>query len=72
MRLLIANPDTDQFATDRIAAVAHAAASPGTEIRAASFGAPYIATRAEAVLGAAAGSPASPSIWNVSATARRS
>ncbi len=54
MRLLIANPNTNQSVTDRIAAVAREAASPGTEIRAASFGAPCIATRAEAVLSAAA------------------
>jgi Asp/Glu/hydantoin racemase len=56
MRLLIANPNTTQAVTDRIAAVARQAASPGTEIHAvtAGFGAPYIATRAEAVLGAMA------------------
>ena len=56
MRLLLANPNTTQAVTDRIAAVARANASPGTEIRAvtAASGVPYIATRAEAVLGAAA------------------
>ncbi len=54
MRLLVANPNTTQVVTDRIARVAREAASPGTEILAvtASFGAEYIATRAEAVLGA--------------------
>ncbi len=54
MRILIANPNTTQAITDRIAAVAANAASPGTEIVAvtARFGAQYIATRAEAVLGA--------------------
>ena len=56
MRLLVANPNTSQSVTDRIAAVARDAASPGTVIRAvtAATGAPYLATRAEAVLGAAA------------------
>lgn len=56
MRLLIANPNTTQAVTDRIADVARQAASPGTRITAvtARTGAPYIATRAEAVLGAAA------------------
>jgi Asp/Glu/hydantoin racemase len=56
MRLLIANPNTSQSVTDRIATTARKAASAGTEITAvtASFGPPYIATRAEAVLGAAA------------------
>lgn len=56
MRLLVANPNTSQTVTDRIAAVARAAASPGTEIHAvtAATGAPYIATRAEAALGAVA------------------
>ena len=54
MNLLIANPNTSQSVTDRIARVARAAASPGTAITAvtALFGPPYIATRAEAVLGA--------------------
>ena len=56
MRLLIANPNNSQPVTDRIAVTARAAASPGTVITAvtAAFGAPYIASRAEAVLGAAA------------------
>ena len=56
MRLLLANPNTTEAVTERIAAVARAAASPGTVVRAvtASRGVPYIATRAEAVIGAAA------------------
>ena len=56
MKLLIANPNTTQAVTDRIAAVARAAASPGTEIVAvtAARGVPYISSRAEAVIGAAA------------------
>ena len=54
MRLLLANPNTSQAVTDRIAAVARANASPGTTIHAvtAGHGVPYIATRAEAVIGA--------------------
>jgi allantoin racemase len=54
MRLLFANPNTTVAVTDRIAAVARAAASPGTEIVAVTgqTGVPYIATRAEAVIGA--------------------
>ena len=56
MRLLVANPNTTQSVTDRIASVARQAASPGTEIQAvtAPFGPAYIATRAEAVIGAMA------------------
>jgi Asp/Glu/hydantoin racemase len=56
MRLLLANPNTTAAVTERIAAVARAAASPGTVITAvtAASGAPYIASRAEAVVGAAA------------------
>jgi allantoin racemase len=55
MRILFANPNTTQAVTDRIAAVARAHASPGTEVLAvtARAGVPYIATRAEAVIGAA-------------------
>ena len=54
MKILVANPNTSQVVTDRIASVARAAVSPGTEVVAVTgrFGAPYIATRAEAVLGA--------------------
>jgi Asp/Glu/hydantoin racemase len=53
MRILVANPNTTQGVTDRIASVARAAVSVGTEIHAvtASFGVPYIATRAEAAVG---------------------
>jgi allantoin racemase len=56
MRILLANPNTTIAVTDRMAAVARAVASPGTEVVAATAatGMPYIATRAEAVLGASA------------------
>jgi len=56
MKLLLANPNTSQAVTDRIAAVARSAASAGTMIQAvtAAAGVPYIATRAEAVIGARA------------------
>jgi allantoin racemase len=54
MRILLANPNTTVAVTDRIAEVGRIAASPGTEIVAVtgSAGVPYIATRAEAVIGA--------------------
>jgi Asp/Glu/hydantoin racemase len=54
MKILFANPNTTVAVTERIAAVARAAASPGTEIVAVTgqTGVPYIATRAEAVIGA--------------------
>ena len=54
MRILLANPNTTEAVTERIAAVARAAASPGTEIVAVTgrSGVPYIATRADAVIGA--------------------
>jgi allantoin racemase len=54
MKILLANPNTTIAVTDRIAAVARAAASPGTDILAVTGkrGVPYIATRAEAVIGA--------------------
>lgn len=53
MRILFANPNTSVSVTGRIAAVARAAASPGTEIVPVTgqTGVPYIATRAEAVIG---------------------
>ena len=56
MKILLANPNTTDVVTQRMAAVARGAASPGTEIVAvtATTGVPYIATRAEAVLGASA------------------
>jgi allantoin racemase len=54
MRILFANPNTSVAVTERIAAVARTAASPGKEIVAVTgqTGVPYIATRAEAVIGA--------------------
>ena len=56
MRILLANPNTTQAITDRLATTARAAAAPGTVIDAvtATAGPAYIATRAEAVLGAMA------------------
>jgi len=55
MKILVLNPNTTASVTDRIAAAAGAAAAPGTEIVAATAprGLPYIANRAEAVLGGA-------------------
>lgn len=52
MKILLANPNTSVGITERIAAVARAAASPGTEVVAVtgSAGVPYIATRAEAAV----------------------
>ncbi|MSO91577.1 MAG: Asp/Glu/hydantoin racemase [Acetobacteraceae bacterium] len=54
MKLLLANPNTTQAVTDRMAEVARAVASPGTEILAVTgqVGVPYIATRAEAAVAA--------------------
>lgn len=54
MKILLANPNTTQAVTDRMMAVARSVASPGTEVVAvtARAGFPYIATRAEAVVGA--------------------
>lgn len=54
MKILVANPNTSQSVTDRIATVARASCAEGTEIHAVTggFGPSYIATRAEAVLGA--------------------
>jgi allantoin racemase len=53
MRLLVINPNTSVSVTDKIAAVARTAASPGTELEfvTAAYGVPYIATRAEAIIG---------------------
>jgi Asp/Glu/hydantoin racemase len=53
MKILVANPNTSESVTQRIAEVARAAASPGTEIVAvtAREGVPYIATRADAAVG---------------------
>ena len=55
MRVLMLNPNTSRSVTDLIADAARAAAAPGTEIVPATAprGVPYIATRAEAVIGGA-------------------
>ncbi len=53
MKLLVINPNTSESVTEKIAAVARAAAAQGTdvEIVTARYGVPYIATRAEALIG---------------------
>lgn len=53
-RLLLINPNTSASVTERIAVAARTAAAPGTTLRCltAPHGVPYIATRAEAVIGA--------------------
>lgn len=55
MKLLLLNPNTSQSVTDRIANAALDVAGPQTELVAATAprGVPYIATRAEAVIGGA-------------------
>jgi Asp/Glu/hydantoin racemase len=55
MRLLVLNPNTSASVTDRVAGTARGVAAPGTEIVAmtATRGVPYIATPAEALIGAA-------------------
>lgn len=55
MRILLLNPNTSAGVTERMAAVARAIAAPSTEIvpLTAPRGVPYIATRAEALIGAA-------------------
>jgi allantoin racemase len=55
IRILLLNPNTSASVTDLMAKVARTAAAPDTEIVAvsASRGMPYIATRAEAAIGAA-------------------
>src|SRR5262245_66278751 len=55
MKLLVANPNTSAGVTDRLVAAAKLVASPGTELlpMTAPRGVPYIATRAEAAIGAA-------------------
>ncbi len=55
MRILLLNPNTSQGLTDRMALVAQDIAAAGTEIVTATAprGVPYIATRAEAVIGGA-------------------
>jgi allantoin racemase len=52
MKILLANPNTSQSVTDRIADVARSAASSGTELLAVTgtTGVPYIATRADAAV----------------------
>jgi Asp/Glu/hydantoin racemase len=56
MKILIANPNTSTGVTDRLLASAKLVAGPATELlpMTASYGVPYIATRAEAAIGAAA------------------
>ena len=56
MKILLINPNTSQSLTDRLTAVATAAAAPDCEIIpvTAPTGVPYIATRTEAVIGAQA------------------
>ena len=53
MRILVINPNTSASVTEKIATVARSAASPGTtlEFITAPYGVPYIATRAEAIIG---------------------
>jgi allantoin racemase len=53
MKLLILNPNTSANVTEKIAAVARSVAAEGTEIEfeTANYGVPYIATRAEAIIG---------------------
>ena len=55
MRILLLNPNTTPAVTDRLLAAAQGVAGAGTELVAATArrGVPYIATRAEAVLGGA-------------------
>ena len=54
MKLLVVNANTTPFVTDRVAAEARQAASPGTEIKAVTgeFGAKIIGTRAENAIAA--------------------
>jgi len=56
MRILIANPNTSTGVTDRLVTAGKLVASPGTELlpMTAQRGVPYIATRAEAAIGATA------------------
>src|SRR5947208_9155860 len=55
MRILLLNPNTSQSVTDRIASAARNVAAPETQLIPATAprGVPYIATRAEAILGGA-------------------
>ena len=56
MKILVANPNTSLGVTDRLVAAGKLVASPGTELlpMTAPRGVPYIATRAEAAIGAVA------------------
>jgi Asp/Glu/hydantoin racemase len=56
MKILVANPNTSTGVTDRLLAAGKLVASSGTELlpMTAPHGVPYIATRAEATIGAAA------------------
>ena len=56
MKILVANPNTSTGVTDRLVAAGRLVASPGTELlpMTAAHGVPYIATRAEAAVGAVA------------------
>ena len=56
MKILVANPNTSTGVTDRLVAAGRLVASPGTELMpmTAPRGVPYIATRAEAAIGAGA------------------
>ena len=53
MKLLVINPNTSDSVTEKIAAVAEQVAAESTEIEfvTACYGVPYIATRAEALIG---------------------
>jgi Asp/Glu/hydantoin racemase len=55
VRILLLNPNTTDAVTERLAGAARAAATPGTEVVAltAPRGFPYIANRAESVIGGA-------------------
>src|SRR5882757_132173 len=56
MKILVANPNTSTGVTDRLVAAGKLVASGGTELMpmTAAYGVPYIATRAEAAVGAVA------------------
>ena len=53
MKLLVINPNTSESVTEKIATVAKSMAANDTEIEfvTANYGVPYIATRAEAIIG---------------------
>ncbi len=53
MKLLVINPNTSESVTEKIATVARSVAADGTDIEfvTANDGVPYIATRAEAIIG---------------------